>query len=1017
MKSLSRKFNISSKIIIGLLLILISIFASIITLLIYNKIYNDLAKEEYKRIKDYEYVAVNKNLLLNSYHLISKALIHKSKSAFKDSFAIETKKFYETLDEFLAISDTKEEEFLVDSMKKACKNFEGVIDEKFYGIAFDKTLDPSTDVMDTSGIVMDSAAMIEFAYNENKSSVDVEALKSFDQELSLHVATFNLCINKFIKSIEKEADDAKKQFLNKTKYVKYVAFLILLISLILVIWFLRGIYKLIILPIRKMDDFVDKVSRGKYDESLPYIRNDELGNITQSLNKLLGNLSLTVGFVKDIEKGVYHTEFKSFGREDQLSSILIKLRESIKESNEQQELRNIDDNKRNWTAQGIARFSDILRQNLNIKELSYSIIKELVHYLNANQGGLFIYDDEDKHNPKLELTGAFAYDRRKYHQRTIQLGEGLVGTCALERETIYLSEIPTDYIEITSGLGTANPSAILIVPLKTEKRIMGVVEIASFRDFDRHEIEFVERIAESIASTVESAKVNSQTSILLEQSRQQAEQMAAQEEEMRQNLEELQATQEEAARQAAELEDTLDALNESLGVLDLDHQGNILNANAYILSCLEIGRERIIGKNHRDLLSHQDRNSRDYVDFWEDIAGGMSKIGERCYITESGKEVWFKETFKPIRNIDGEIHKIFGILSEISESKVQQQELKIQADKLSKIYEEMQERQKQVQSANEKLKANENILRKALEKSQEVEVELKMKNEQLEAQEEVMRKSVEELLDAQEEMRRKEDEIETAKNQIQENAENLKIAKEKSEELEENLKLKSSQLEQRESELSRQKYELENAKKLLSRTEQDIRDSHKMLQTIIDSIPVSLSWKDKNLGYIGCNRVFMQTINYQNIDELIGKSDFDLPWSHDAIELQKTDFEVIQTKTAKLNSEEKVEGAGGLSQWLKTNRVPLMDENGNVFGVVNVFWDVTNQKMQEEDLKHYLNELENAKKEIERIHNLEKEQSKSQLEKKSKVIRKIIKKFKQNEKQLQEALIKKELELKELKGE
>jgi transcriptional regulator with GAF, ATPase, and Fis domain len=152
-----------------------------------------------------------------------------------------------------------------------------------------------------------------------------------------------------------------------------------------------------------------------------------------------------------------------------------------------------------------------------------------------------------------DLVAAFAFDRKKFLEKTFAKGQGLVGTCAAEKDVVHLIEIPQEYIEITSGLGGANPNSLLLVPLIIEDEVLGVIELTSFNKFQPHEIELVKRLAQNIASTLRSVKVNARTSELLEKSQEQAEMMAAQEEEMRQNMEEMQATQEEMKRKEDEM--------------------------------------------------------------------------------------------------------------------------------------------------------------------------------------------------------------------------------------------------------------------------------------------------------------------------------------------------------------------------------------------------------------------------------------------------------------------------------
>jgi len=105
------------------------------------------------------------------------------------------------------------------------------------------------------------------------------------------------------------------------------------------------------------------------------------------------------------------------------------------------------------------------------------------------------------------MVAAFAFDRKKYIDQTFQLGEGLVGTCAIEKQKIYLTEVPENYLQITSGLGDAKPRCLLLIPLSLENEVLGVLEIASLKILQEHEIVFVETIAESIASAISDVRI------------------------------------------------------------------------------------------------------------------------------------------------------------------------------------------------------------------------------------------------------------------------------------------------------------------------------------------------------------------------------------------------------------------------------------------------------------------------------------------------------------------------------
>jgi PAS domain S-box-containing protein len=416
----------------------------------------------------------------------------------------------------------------------------------------------------------------------------------------------------------------KREFLTKpirnTQKILLFALIFTLIAFSLVNYF---IMKTISRPIVGLKKVVGKLSKGDLPEKYEYNHKDEVGQMAGSVNELVDGLRNTAEFAQEIGKNNFNHQFKPLSEKDVLGNSLLEMRESLKSASDEEKTRKIEDEKRNWTTQGLARFGDILRQNNDsMKELSYNIINNLVDYLGINQGGIFIYveEDESRNGDYLELSACFAFDRRKYVQRKILVGEGLVGTCFLEKETIYMTQIPQDYIKITSGLGDENPGSLLLVPLKLNEKVYGVVELASFEPFEKYKIEFVERIGESIASTISSVKINSQTALLLQKSQQQAEEMKAQEEEMRQNMEELTATQEAMADKERENIQTIDRLqqeskikqetivekeNELLDTLDncpvitvrFNQAGKILFLNKAAIEFWGYNKDEMEGKN------------------------------------------------------------------------------------------------------------------------------------------------------------------------------------------------------------------------------------------------------------------------------------------------------------------------------------------------------------------------------------------------------------------------------------
>jgi len=332
--------------------------------------------------------------------------------------------------------------------------------------------------------------------------------------------------------------------------------------------------RLIVRPIRYLKNILLSVGKGELPEKIEVNTSDEIKDIADAMQDLVKSLKEKTIFADNIGKGKFDYEFKVLSDNDVLGKALIAMQNNLKIALEKEKERQAEEAKRIWASNGYAEFGELMRQNYeNLDEFAFAIVYKFIRFLNINQAGFFMVNKEDPSNIILELRGCYAYDRRKYLKKTVIPGEGLIGMCYLEKEYIYITDIPDDYMTITSGLGGATPKAILIVPVKTKDEIFGVIEMASFRFFEQHEIDFVIKIGEDLGSVLANIKHTQETRILLEQTQEQAEQLAAQEEELRQNLEELQATQEESSRQIEEYIRQIESLKLEIANYKMKYEG------------------------------------------------------------------------------------------------------------------------------------------------------------------------------------------------------------------------------------------------------------------------------------------------------------------------------------------------------------------------------------------------------------------------------------------------------------
>ncbi len=370
---------------------------------------------------------------------------------------------------------------------------------------------------------------------------------------------------------------------------------------------------------------------------------------------------------------------------DKIGSSLIKLRDFLQKNKQEEDARREIEQQQNWATQGMAKFGEILRQNNdNLNELSFDIISNLVNYVNARQGGMFIINDSNPNDKHFELTACYAYNRKKFLEKRIEWEEGLVGACALEMQTILLTDVPDEHVTITSGLGEAKPECIVMVPLVVNDQVHGVIELATLNLFRDFEIDFLEKVAQSIASVLSAVKINMQTARLLKESQDQGKILAAQEDEVRRNMEELSYAKEEAAKQGELLANFTSAVNHTLVRAEYNTQGILLYANTRFLTKLGYSSNKEVEGKHISIFIHE-KDKEWFFQIWDKLSkGGKHFEGDMKHVTKQGKDFWSMATYTCVRNSDGSIEKILFLGIDITEQKKQNLDYEAQLDALNK---------------------------------------------------------------------------------------------------------------------------------------------------------------------------------------------------------------------------------------------------------------------------------------------------------------------------------------------
>ncbi len=464
-------------------------------------------------------------------------------------------------------------------------------------------------------------------------------------------------------SISKETETANRNMMDSFLWFQNFVFVSLLIIVAVIVIVTVLTTRSIVLPLNTLKDFLVSMTKGVLPKDKLVTANDEIGDMGDALNGFIDSLRRTSEFAVEIGNGKFDSDYEALGEEDTLGNALLDMRRNLRDADVENRKRKAEDDIRNWETKGLADFGDILRQNSSDMDLLASnLMRHLIDYLGVNQGAIYILNNDDSTHPFFEMKSAVAYNREKYLRTNFEINEGLVGRCAFEKLPVYLKEIPHEYIVLTSGLGGAEPSQLLLTPLIKDDEVLGVIEVASFNDIPSYQIDFMKTLGENVALTISNVRTAEQTARLYEESKMKGEELASQEEELRQNMEELKATQEESARREAELQLNFDALNNSVVSATIDASGTILGINSMIEKKTRNKVSDYVGKTFIERFVDESQLAN-FEQVWSSVMAGQSASVE---LKNPLSIYWLQHTLTPLVDSYGNVNKVLDIMIDVT---------------------------------------------------------------------------------------------------------------------------------------------------------------------------------------------------------------------------------------------------------------------------------------------------------------------------------------------------------------
>ncbi|MFS2215401.1 response regulator [Telluria sp. Tellsp104] len=290
-------------------------------------------------------------------------------------------------------------------------------------------------------------------------------------------------------------------------------------------------------------------------------------DLTENVNQLAANLTNQMRAIGEVATAVT--------RGDLSRSIQVEARGEVSylKDNINEMIRNLKETtqknaQQDWLKTNLARFTRLLQGQRDLQAVTKLILSELAPLVSAHHGVFYMMDSQEA-DARLRMIASYGYRSSRKLPTSFLPGEGLVGQCALEKTRIWLTDVPRDYIVVSSGLGSAPPTNIVVLPILFEQQVKAVIEIASLDRFTETHLSFLDQLMESIGVVLNTIEANSRTESLLTQSQSLAQELQQTNQELAEKARLLSEQNIEVERKNREVEQAKLALEEKATQLAL----------------------------------------------------------------------------------------------------------------------------------------------------------------------------------------------------------------------------------------------------------------------------------------------------------------------------------------------------------------------------------------------------------------------------------------------------------------